>query len=247
MPRSRAPSAAPRLVAAGDSAWTVTFGDAIDPAINDRVLAFAERVNAVCRAARGVRAVRWPGLVEAVPAVRSATVYFDPCRVDGTALAKRLLELARRPRSRTARRRGRLVEIPVWYGGEAGPDLPSVAEFAGLTEEAVVRLHAAEPYRVYMLGFAPGFPYLGPVPPAIAMPRLAPPRRVVPAGSVGIAGSQTGIYPQDSPGGWRIIGRTPRRLYDPSARRPFVLAPGDRVRFVPIARETFERLRARRG
>lgn len=226
----------PRILPAGDAALTVEFGDAIAPRIHDRVLAFARRVDRS----------RLRGLVEIVPTYRSATVYVDPLRCDWARLVTRLEALARRPTPK-GRRRGRLVTIPVVYGEEFGPDLPELARQARLSPRAVIRLHSSTEYRVYMLGFSPGFPYLGTVPKKIARPRLAVPRRSVPAGSVGIAGSQTGIYPQASPGGWLLIGRTPVRLYAPREPRPFALAPGDRVRFRPVSREEYERLSERRS
>ena len=132
--------------------------------------------------------------------------------------------------------------IPIWYGGDAGPDLVDVAQQADLTPAETARLHASVTYRVYMLGFSPGFPYLGTVPDRLAVPRLPTPRRQVAAGSVGIAGTQTGIYPQASPGGWHLIGRTPVRLFNLSRPQPFLLAPGDLVRFVSIDEEEFAKL-----
>ena len=128
----------------------------------------------------------------------------------------------------------RTVEIPTLYGGENGPDLSFVAEHNGLTVEEVVRIHSSRDYPVYMMGFTPGFPYLGGMDGRIAAPRLNSPRTNVPAGSVGIAGEQTGIYPMESPGGWQIIGRTETTLFDPNHEKPFLLAPGDQVRFVPV-------------
>ncbi len=226
----------PRILPAGDAALTVEFGDAIAPRIHDRALAFARRVDRA----------RLPGLVEVVPTYRSVTVYVDPVRCDWARLVTRLEALARRPMPQ-GRRPGKLVRIPVVYGEEFGPDLADLARQAGLSQQAVIRLHSSNEYRVYMLGFSPGFPYLGTVPKKIARPRLAEPRRSVPAGSVGIAGSQTGIYPQASPGGWLLIGRTPVRLYAPHEPRPFALAPGDRVRFTPISREAYQRLSERRS
>ncbi len=227
-------AASPRIVPAGDAALTVAFGDTIAPRINDRVLAFVQRVERS----------RLRGLVEVVPAYCSATVYVDPLRCNWARLIATLEALARRPTS-GGRKPGRIVTIPTVYGEEFGPDLPEVAKRAGLSPQAVIKLHSSTVYRVYMLGFSPGFPYLGTVPKRIALPRLAEPRRSVPAGSVGIAGSQSGIYPQASPGGWLLIGRTPARLYAPHEPRPFALAPGDRVRFTPIARDAYEQLSER--
>lgn len=221
----------PRVLPAGDAAMTVEFEETIDPGINDRVLAFA----------RGVERLALPGVIETVPTYRSATVYFDPILVDAGSLAERLKALAEAlppPPSQVRR----TVQIPVVYGGESGPDLADVAAFARLSVEEAIALHASVCYRVYLLGFVPGFPYMGPVPDALAMPRLAEPRARVPAGSVGIAGSQTGIYPIESPGGWRLIGRTPLRMYDKSRLQPFLLEAGDWVQFLPIGREEFERM-----
>jgi inhibitor of KinA len=221
----------PRVVPAGDSALTVEFGDGIDAAVNDQVLSFADQV-----AASDIE-----GLLEVVPAYRSATVYVDPLIADVEPLGERIAELARATPLRRSRP-GQVIEIPVAYGGEFGPDLETVAGYAKLSPEEVTVLHTSIDYRCYMLGFSPGFPYLGLVPEAMAMPRRAEPRVRVPAGSVGIAGRQTGIYPQATPGGWQVIGRTPVRLYDPGRLQPFLIAPGDRVRFLRIAPDEFERL-----
>jgi len=136
----------------------------------------------------------------------------------------------------------RMVEIPVCYGGEFGRDLKEVAELHGMTPEAVINLHASTTYRVYFLGFAPGFAYLGQLPDALVTPRLATPRRSVPAGSLGIAGNQTGVYPIATPGGWRLLGRTPVAMFRPDRAEMSLLAIGDRVRFVPISREQFAKL-----
>ncbi|MFQ5992106.1 MAG: 5-oxoprolinase subunit PxpB [Nitrospiraceae bacterium] len=221
----------PRLVPAGDSAWTVEFEETIDPLVNDQVLAFA----------RAVERLTVRDLIEVVPAYRSVTVYFDPIRTDARSLGSRLLRLAGTRRGRRSRKRPTRV-IPVLYGGDCGPDLMDLASHAGLPPDQVVTLHTSVEYRVYMLGFSPGFPYLGTVPPAIAMARLSNPRPTVPAGSVGIAGAQTGIYPQETPGGWRLIGRTPLQLYLPSQPDPFLFQAGDRVRFVAIDQLEFDRL-----
>jgi inhibitor of KinA len=136
----------------------------------------------------------------------------------------------------------RLVEIPMCYGGEFGPDLKDVAELHGMTPESVIESHATATYRVYFLGFAPGFAYLGQLPDALVTPRLATPRRSVPAGSLGIAGNQTGVYPIATPGGWRLLGRTPAAMFRPDRAEMSLLALGDLVRFVPISREQFAKL-----
>ena len=140
----------------------------------------------------------------------------------------------------------RVIEVPVCYGGELGPDLEDVARAVALSPAEVIARHSAPAYRVYLLGFTPGFPYLGGMDPRLACPRLSSPRVRVPAGSVAIAGAQTGVYSVESPGGWRLLGRTPLRLFDPDpgARRPFLLAPGDGLRFVPVDRARFDALAA---
>lgn len=212
-------------------AVTVEFGNTIDLRTNELVLAFTAAVDQA-----GI-----PGFVEAVPTYRSATIYFDARLTDAVTIMNDL-------RALTVNAAGAPVRpalthtIPVWYGGAAGPDLPDVARQARLTQEEACELHASVTYRVFMLGFSPGFPYLGTVPAPLATPRLSTPRKYVSAGSVGIAGTQTGIYPQASPGGWRIIGRTPVVLFDVHRPKTFLLTPGDQVRFVPIDEEEFKEL-----
>ena len=217
--------------ALGDAAVTVTCGHVIDPEVNARVLALAETV----------RAQRWKGVLDVVPTYCSVTIHVDPLDLDVDRLMARLQRLSR------AHRLGNIATgshhtIPICYGAEYGPDLHDVAAFAKVTVAEAIRLHASVLYRVYMLGFSPGFPYLGMVPPPLAMMRLATPRTIVPAGSVGIAGSQTGIYPTATPGGWRLIGRTPLALYRPHSDAPFLLSPGDLVRFEPIGPQEYDRL-----
>lgn len=220
-----------RILPLGDAALTIEFGNEIDANINSRVVAFATTV-----ADQG-----WQGIHDVVPTYRSVTVHFDPLRWDSATLAKKLKTLSRREPGQ-AESQGILHEIPVLYGGDWGPDLEEVATFAGLQPAEAVALHASVPYRVYMLGFSPGFPYLGLVPEQLAMPRRATPRTKVPAGSVGIADRQTGIYPTATPGGWQLIGRTPISLYRKARTDPFLLKPGDSVRFKSIVRDEFDQL-----
>ena len=221
----------PHLRWAGEAALTIHLGEGVDPSTNDRALALTEALEQ--RAPVGLRDV--------VPAYRSMTVYFDPLLCDGQRLADDLLTLSQTlPSSRA--KPPRTHDIPVCYGGVSGPDLDEVARLSGLSPDEVVALHHSVAYRVYMLGFLPGFPYLGSVPSAIRVPRLAEPRMKVPAGAVAIAGQQTGVYPLESPGGWRILGRTPLRLFNPARPEPCLLAPGDQVRFVPIDSQTFKQL-----
>lgn len=209
------------IVAQGDSCITLQFDAGIDPAVNAHCIAIAQAVDT--RRHAGVRDV--------VPTYNGVTVHFDPREADREALKHMLTELSRED-APALDLQGELVTIPVTYGGEAGPDLSDVASFARCSEADVVRLHTAAPYRVFMLGFLPGFAYMGQVDARIAMPRLDAPRPRVPAGSVGIAGLQTGIYPCDTPGGWRVVGRTAAALFDPTRPQPFLLKAGDSVRFV---------------
>lgn len=172
-----------------------------------------------------------PGFVAAVPAIASLLVVFDPLHNSHAALETYLRTLLAAPASPSAAH-GRVVPIPVRYGGDAGPDLDEAAAALGLTPDALIDLHTAAPYRVMMIGFAPGYPYIGPLPAALHLPRRSTPRSAVPAGSVAIAAGLSGIYPARLPGGWHLIGRTATRLFDPVADPPSLLLPGDYVHFV---------------
>jgi inhibitor of KinA len=219
-----------RIVPAGDSAVIVEFEERIDPDINARTIACAEAIQAA-----GVAGVR-----DVVPTYRSVAVYFDPLRTDNDALAV-CLESAAGGRSTAEAVARAPVRIPVCYGGDLGPDLAGVASFAGIPEVEVVRVHTGGAYRVFMLGFVPGFAYLGIVDQRIAMPRHATPRVRVPAGSVGIAGVQTGVYSGETPGGWQLIGRTPVKPFDQTRSDPFLMKAGDAVQFYPIDRDEYDR------
>lgn len=222
----------PRVEAFGDSAVLATFGERMDPDLNILAHALAAEIEAL--------RVGEPSFGRPVPAHASVLVPFDPLALpvpDAVAtVASRAREVARSgPRARASDGGGRrpVVELPVVYGGDDGPDLDAVAELTGLRPAEVVELHAATEYGVWFLGFAPGFGYLGPMPDELVVPRLATPRERVPAGSVAIAGPQTAVYPFAMPGGWRLIGRTRATLWDARRDAPALLAPGDRVRFVP--------------
>ena len=211
-----------RIRPAGDAAVTLEFEPRIDPGVNGRVTA----------AAALVAAGRFRGVRDVVPSYHAVTVYVDPLRADAARVRAALEEAASAPPPGPDA--SREVVIPVRYGGAAGPDLEEVAAFAGCAAAEVVRRHAAASYRVYMVGYLHGFAYLGTVDPRIAMPRRPTPRLVVPAGSVGIAGGQTGVYPTAAPGGWRLIGRTTARMFDADRDPPGLVGPGDRVRFEPL-------------
>lgn len=223
----------PKLLPAGDLAVSVEFGDEIDPEVNTRVRAFEYVLQE--------RAV--PGIVETVPTFRALLVYYDPLVLPWDELVETLRSLLSRARPE-ALPPGRRVEIPCCYAEGLGLDLPAVAERLGLSPEEVARLHAADEYLVYFVGFTPGLPYMAGRSDRLTIPRLERPRVRTPAGSVGIGGQQCCIYPVESPGGFWILGRTPLALYDPRRSDPILLRPGDRVRFRPIDRREFERLAA---
>jgi inhibitor of KinA len=219
-----------RIVAAGDSALVVEFEERIDPVINARAIALSSAVQGA-----GVHGVR-----DVVPTYRAVAVYFDPLRTDYAALRATLAREARREPA-IAEHAEPPIRIPVCYGGELGPDLAAVAAFAHISEDEVVALHASATYRVFVVGFVPGFAYMGLVDSRIAMPRHSTPRVRVPAGSVGIAGVQTGIYPTETPGGWQLIGRTPVKPFDAAREEPFLMKAGDSVLFFAIDRDGFDR------
>ena len=215
------------LAPLGDSALVLAFVPRIDPDLNDRVHAIAAALLAALGTDR----------VECVPAYHTLTVHFDPMQDDYESIAQAIAGL---PASHDdASRAARQIVLPVCYDARLAPDLQAVAEYAGLGVEALVDLHSGADYRVYFLGFKPGFAYLGGLPEALHMPRKDSPRLNVPAGSVGIGGAQTGIYPGPSPGGWQLIGRTPNRLFDLQQSPPSFLQPGDRLRFQRVSFDEF--------
>jgi inhibitor of KinA len=218
-----------RIVPAGDSALIVEFDERIDPAVNARAIGCAATIDSA----------RLAGVRDVVPTYRSVAVYFDPLHTDGEALNACLVRAAEQPLPEPSMQTAP-VRIPVCYGGDLGPDLPGVAAFAGIAEADVIRVHAGLVYRVFMLGFVPGFAYLGVVDARIAMPRHTTPRVRVPAGSVGIAGVQTGVYPAETPGGWQLIGRTPVKPFDPGRDEPFLMNAGDFVQFYAIDRREYD-------
>lgn len=217
-----------KFLPCGDSAITVEFGNSIDEQINLAVHAFARK------------AAELACVCEVVPTYRSATVHYDAANIGFDELIAQLEPIAKS--LDVAQSAGEVVEIPVLYGGEYGEDLAFVAEHNSMTPSEVIKIHSDALYSVYMLGFTPGFPYLGGMNEKIATPRLDTPRTKIPAGSVGIAGSQTGVYPIASPGGWQLIGRTPLNLFNLSAENPFLIQAGQKIKFVPIDEAEFLRL-----
>ena len=213
----------------GDRGLLLEFGDEIHPQVNEKVR----------RMVLAIQAAGIEGVVEQVPTYRSLLIVYNP-RVISVERLKAKLESIEQELGQAPLPEPTLTRIPVVYGGAYGPDLDYVATSHQISPEEVIRLHCGRTYLIYMIGFMPGFPYLGGLPPRIATPRLDTPRTVVPAGSVGIAGHQTGIYPTESPGGWRLIGRTPVRLFDPLRSPPARLAAGDRIRFVPVSPEEYQ-------
>ncbi len=222
----------PKFLPGGDSALFVEFGDGIDPELNRRVRELH----------LAIQEAGLPGVVESVPSYRSLLVYYDPRLVCAEDLMAELDPLARQE-GESVFPPPMVIEIPTIYGGHYGQDLDFVARHNGLSPEEVICLHSEREYLIYMLGFIPGFAYLGGVSPRIRTPRLATPRARIPAGSVGIAESQTGIYPAESPGGWRIIGRTPLELFDPAKEPPALLQAGNYVRFAPVSDREFIKIR----
>ena len=231
-----AATSAPTLAPAGDAGLMLRFSGGISAAGFEQVFATLARL----------RAARPPAWIDLVPGYASILIVLDPVRTTPSAAAAIVRRLLRGPAAatkapRAAVRAGgaldrppRHIEIPVLYHGDVAPDLEALAAEKRLSVPALVDRHAAPTYRCHMLGFRPGFPFLGGLDPRLATPRLATPRLSVPSGSVAVAGQQTGIYPNAGPGGWRIIGRTPLRLFDPARADPFLIHAGDQVVFVPI-------------
>jgi inhibitor of KinA len=221
-----------RFLAGGDTALVVEFGQEVDRHVNGLVLALADRVEGA----------RISGVVELVPTFRSLMIHYDPLVIPGTDLRARIAQLT--DGLAAAEIPGRDWVLPACYEGELAPDLEEVARRTGLGSAEVVALHSQTVYRVYCLGFLPGYPYMGDTPEVLNLPRRETPRVRVPMGSVCIAVGMTGIYSLESPGGWHLIARTPVRLFDTRRRDAVLLRPGDRVRFAPVSFVDWERLEA---
>ena len=218
-----------RIKVAGENALIVYLGNTLSSTVAGRVKQMSQQLSE-CLADQ---------LVDLVPSYVSILVIYRSDRISTDELRKHIEEFGKAASEPMMTEAGRLVTLPVWYGAEAGPDLKALAESNGLTPDEVVQRHHALEYRVYAIGFAPGFAYLGEVDEAIAWPRLATPRQHVPTGSVGIADRQTAVYPAESPGGWNLIGRCPVRIFDPMAAVPMPMAVGDRIQFEPISRTDY--------
>ena len=216
-----------RIVPAGDAAWLIELPERIDAAVNSRAIRIAREVER-----SGVRAT------DVVVGYRSVMVYVDPLSDDASGVERRLQEIAATAEGGDDAS-GPLVEVPVCYDGPHGPDLADVAAFGKCSIDEVIERHLALEYRVFVVGFVPGFAYMAAVDPKIAAPRRSSPRLRVPAGSVAVAAGQTGVYPAETPGGWSLIGRCPVRPYDPDRSEPFLFHPGDRIRFRRITDQEY--------
>ena len=221
-----------KIVAAGDSSILIEFGREINEEINRKITTTVQLIHAQ----------QIEGVVDMIPAFCTLLINYDPRIVSFEKMRKRIQELVKMEvKAGTGRKK--VFEIPVCYGGEYGPDIDNIASHAGLTKEEVIQIHSSRDYLIYMLGFLPGFCYLGGLDERIHTPRLANPRMKINAGSVGIGGSQTGIYPLDSPGGWQLMGMTPVKTYDPDRETPILVEAGDYIRFIPIDEQEYRRLK----
>ena len=224
----------PTISPVGDCAISIDFGQAIDPKINRQIRQVIEQI----------KLLQLDGIIELVPTYCALLVQYDAMVYTYSDICGTLNPILQESVTDSGNERVTIVEIPTIYGGEYGPDLGFVASHNHISEDEVVSIHSGTDYLVYMLGFIPGFTYLGGMDPRIATPRLSSPRTLIPAGSVGIAGEQTGTYPSDSPGGWQIIGRTPLTMYDMSKKQAALLRAGDYVRYVPIDENEFHRIKS---
>ena len=224
----------PTISPVGDRAISIDFGQVIDPTINRHIRQTIERI----------KELQLDGIIELVPTYCALLVEYDAMLYSYSEICKIIEPTLDEGMTDTTNELVTVVEVPTVYGGEFGPDLSFVASHNHLSEDEVISIHSGTDYLVYMLGFIPGFTYLGGMDPRIATPRLSSPRTLIPAGSVGIAGEQTGTYPSDSPGGWQIIGRTPVTMYDMSKAQAALLNAGDYVRYVPIDESEFHRIKS---
>ena len=216
----------------GDLAIQVSFGNQINEEIQREIQRFIA----------GLKTAKIKGITEWVPAYCTVVIYYQPEVISYHELEKTFKRISSTSSKKIESEKGMVYEIPVYYGGDSGPDLPFVASYHQLSEEEVIRLHTSKEYLIYMMGFVPGFPYLGGLPPSLAVPRLEHPRPSVKAGAVGIGGNQTGIYPAEVPSGWRIIGITPISLFDVNRPSPFLFSAGNYIKFHSIDLQEYKRI-----
>ena len=217
-----------KILTAGDSSLLIEFGQEISPKINQKITSTVQLM----------KEQHIEGVVDIIPAFCSLLINYDPRVIGYEELKERMKNLVKVDVKSQAGKK-RIFEIPVCYGGEYGPDIENIANHAGLSVDEVIKIHSSRDYLIYMLGFLPGFTYLGGLDERIHTPRLANPRLKIRAGSVGIGGSQTGIYPLESPGGWQLMGMTPVKTYDPEREVPILVEAGDYIRFVPVTEEEY--------
>ena len=218
---------------AGDMALSVDFGNVISEEINDQVMHLKH----------ALQDEKISGVLELLPSYRALLVRYDPMQVSFAQLSAKIETLQNQKQEAGKKVQKKIIRlIPCCYGGELGEDLKGMEEITGLSEQEIISIHSGTDYKIYMLGFLPGFVYLGGMDERIAAPRLDTPRVAIPAGSVGIGGKQTGVYPIASPGGWRLIGSTPVKFYDPQAKQPILCSAGEYIRFIPISKTEYEQI-----
>lgn len=222
----------PEFFPLGDTGIQILFGKEISEGINQQIRIFADNL----------RTDPISGVIEWVPAYTTLTIFYRPDKIGYSELCKQLEKKHKELHGGVEESTSLIYEIPTLYGGEAGPDLSYVSEYNGLREAEVISLHSGQDYLIYMMGFMPGFPYLGGMSSKISTPRRENPRAKISVGAVGIAGEQTGIYPLETPGGWQIIGRTPVKLYDPDSHDPILLSSGHYLRFIPISKREYDEI-----
>ncbi|MDD6657533.1 MAG: 5-oxoprolinase subunit PxpB [Lachnospiraceae bacterium] len=221
-----------RMCPVGDQAILCEFGNKIDEKINDEVQALT----------RQIKSASFPGVVEILPTYRSLLVFYDSSQISYKKLSKKIGSFHRDSTGQEAGSK-KIRIVPCLYGGEYGPDLSDMADQLGMSEAEIINIHKSVDYKIYMLGFLPGFVYLGGLDERIHMPRLDVPRTKIPERSVGIGGNQTGVYPMESPGGWRLIGSTPLNFYNPASNPPVLCEAGEYIRFEPVTKQEYERIR----